>query len=263
MNSEFFISSVKHIRYFPKKYIFSNKFFWTKFDLDELDLLHDKTPLFSRNKFNFVSYYDADHIHLGFNTTRENLQAFLNEQGVTDRIIKVELVTNPRILGYTFNPVSFYFIETANHPYVVIEIGNTFNEQKPYLVKPEHLIDGEWIFTTQKHFYISPFTSVENTMTFKIKKTSESLVINIDDFNKDGKLEVKASFSGKTRAWTTSNLLKLFFNYPLLTFRIIASIHYHALKLYMMKVPYWKKSDDEHLQKDLYVWRKSKFQKKL
>lgn len=262
MKSEFFISSVKHIRYFPKKYIFSNKFFWTKFDLDELDELHSKTALFSRNKFNLVSFYDHDHIFLGYKTTRDNIQAFLLEQGVTEGIRKIELITNPRILGYTFNPVSFYFVETLDNSYVIIEIGNTFKEQKPYLVRPEMQKDGEWTFTTKKHFYISPFTSVENTMTFKIRKSSESLVINIDDFDKNGKLEVKASYTGTAKPWTSGNLIKLFFNYPFITLRIILSIHYHALKLFLMKVPFWKKTDDEHLQTDLFVWSKNKFQKK-
>lgn len=262
MKSEFFISTVKHIRFFPKKYLFDYKFFWTKFDLDELDELDAKTPLFSRNRFNIVSFYDTDHINLGFQTTKENIQAFLFEQGVTEGIRKIELVTNPRILGYTFNPVSFYFIETHNQPFIIIEIGNTFNEQKPYLVRPEMLKDGEWVFTTQKHFYISPFTSVENTMTFKIKRIDDRLMINIDDFDKEGKLEVRASFSGHTHPWSSSNLIRLFFSYPFITLRIIASIHYHAIRLYLLKVPFWKKSENAHLQTDLFEWRDKTFRKK-
>lgn len=262
MKSEFYISFVRHFRYFPRKYVFDYKFFWTKFDLDELDELHANTKVFSRNSFNIVSFYDNDHINLGFKTTKENIQAFLREQGVQEEIQKIELVTNPRILGYTFNPVSFYFLETKKNPYVVIEIGNTFNEQKPYLVRPELLKDGEWIFSTQKHFYISPFTSVENSMTFKIKKTSDRLIINIDDFDQEGRLEIKTSFNGSSHPWTTKNIVKLFFSYPFITLRIIASIHYHAMKLYLLKVPFWKKSDNAHLQKDLFVWEKKSFRRK-
>lgn len=262
MKTEFFISFVKHIRHIPKRYIFDYRFFWTKFDLDELDELHETTPFFSRNSFNLVSYYDDDHINLGYQTTRENLQAWLLEQGITERIRKIELITNPRILGYTFNPVSFYFIETFLSPYVVIEIGNTFKEKKPYLVKPENLINGEWIYTTPKHFYISPFTSVENTMTFRIKRTKDSLVINIDDFNKSGVLEVQALFTGRNEAWNNKNLIRLFFSYPFITLRIIASIHYHAFKLYLLKIPFWKKTDDDHLQTNLYEYREKSFRKK-
>lgn len=262
MNSHFYISLVRHIRFIPKKYKFDYSFFWTKFDLDELDQLHTRTKIFSRNSFNLVSYYDDDHINLGYKTTRENIQAFLFEQGITEGLRKVELLTNPRVLGYTFNPVSFYFLETISNNYIVIEIGNTFNERKPYLVKPDCYSDGEWTYTTPKHFYISPFTSVENTMTFKIKKVADQLNITIDDFNKKGELEVKALYTGKKEEWTSENLLRLCFRYPFITFRIIFSIHYHALKLFLMRIPFWKKSDDDHLQIGHYIWKDKTFKKK-
>ena len=262
MKSEFFLSFVKHVRFFPKKYAFDYRFFWTKFNLDELDELHHKTPLFSRNEFNLVSYYDNDHINLGYHTTKDNIQAFMLEQGVTEGIRQIDLLTNPRILGYTFNPVSFFFIETFANSYIVIEIGNTFNERKPYLVKPECLIEDEWVFTTPKHFYISPFTSVENSLTFKIKKKAEGITINIQDYNKNGKLEVTASYSGSPVPWSTKSLLRLLFLYPLITFRIIFAIHYHAMKLYLKRIPYWKKTDDEHLQHGHYIWKDYSFRKK-
>jgi uncharacterized protein len=262
MKSQFFVSFINHQRFIPKPYKFNNRFFWTMFDLDELDELDQKTKGFSRNRFNLISFYDHDHVNLGHATTKENIQAFMFEQGVSDKILKIELITNPRILGYTFNPVSFYFIETSTSPFVVIEIGNTFKEQKPFLVRPECLKEGVWTFTTQKKFYISPFTSVENTMTFKIKRSLKSIVINIDDFTKEGKLEVKASYTGQSKEWNMFNLLEMFFTYPLMTLGTISSIHYHALKLFLKKVPYFKKSDEDHLQVDHYIWKNKSFRKK-
>ncbi len=263
MNSGFYLSYIKHERFFPIKYQFENRYFWSKFDLDELDELAKKTSIFSRNKFNLVTFRDHDHINLGHETLKENLQVFLSEQGVRDKITKAEFVTNPRILGYVFNSVSFYFIETAEAPYIVIEIGNTFKEQKPYLLKPEHRVGDQWVFKTQKHFYISPFTSLENSMTFKIKRNEKSFVVNIDDFNTKGELEVRASFSGKFIPWSTKTLLKFFFIYPMTTLRLISSIHYHAIKLFFLKVPYYKKDDNQHLQTDLYVWKNKSFRKKV
>jgi DUF1365 family protein len=262
INTEFYLSFVRHTRFFPKKYLFDYRFFWTKFDLDELDELHRSTYFFSRNAFNLISFYDRDHIYLGHESTKDNIDAFLKENDIKDDIIRIELVTNPRILGYTFNPVSFYFIETKAQPYLVIEIGNTFHELKPYLVRPENKnAEGEWTFTTPKFFYISPFTSLENMMTFRIRRNDKSLVINIDDFAKD-QLELRASFTGKALPWSSQNLVKLFLGYPFITLRIIWSIHYHALRLYLLKIPFWKKSDNPHLQKDLFVRKGKKFLKK-
>ncbi len=262
MNSEFFISYIKHERFFPKRYEFENRYFWSKFDLDELDELAAKTSIFSRNSFNLVTFRDHDHINLGHKTLKENIQAWLIEQGIDEEIKKIELVTNPRILGYVFNSVSFYFIDTERNPYIVIEIGNTFNEQKPYLVRPECKKGDEWIFTTQKYFYISPFTSLENSMTFKIRRNAKSFVVTIDDHTTDKRLEVRATFTGRSVPWTSGNLLKFFFIYPLTTLRLISSIHYHALKLFLMKVPYYKKAENQHLQTNLFKWVDGAFRRK-
>jgi DUF1365 family protein len=261
VSSEFYISFVRHIRYFPRRYEFDYNFFWAKFDLDELDELENHTSFFSRNRFNLLSFYDNDHFNLGFSSTRKNVEAFLRENEVNAEVTKIELFTNPRVLGYTFKPVSFFFIETSAGPYLVIEIGNTFNERKPYLVAPQYLTAGTWTFTTPKHFYVSPFTSVENTMTFRVRRDNRGLVITIDDFDKKGNLEVRAVYSGKSRAWSRENILKLFFSYPLITLRIIWAIHYHALKLFILKVPHRKKTQDAELQTNVFVWRKGSFRR--
>jgi uncharacterized protein len=262
VRSEFYISFVKHIRHFPRKYEFDYRFFWTRFNLDELDELHAKTPFFSRNKLNLIAFYDKDHIHLGYNSLKENVTAFLRENGVTEEIKSIELVTNPRVLGYTFNPVSFYFIETVTGPYMIAEVGNTFHELKPYLVTPEAFSHGEWTFSTKKHFYVSPFTSLENSMTFKVRRKEKSLVINIDDYAANGELEVQAIFSGVSHPWTTRNILKLLASYPFITFRIITAIHYHALRLFLMKVPFRKKKEALHLQTGRFVWDRDAYRKK-
>ncbi len=262
MKSEFYLSFVRHKRFFPRKYEFDYRFFWTKFNIDELDSLHANTFFFSRNSFNLISFYDRDHFNLGFPDTRKNIEAYFKENGIFEEITDIELLTNPRVLGYTFNPVSFYFIQTTDHPYVVIAIGNTFHEQKPYLVRPECLISDEWMFNSVKEFYISPFISAKNALTFKIKRKDRSLVIHIDDHNPSGELELTASFSGKSLEWNSKNILKLFFTYPFITFRIIFSIHYHALKLFLLKIPYYKKSDEKELQTNLFSKNKGIYTKK-
>lgn len=261
MKSEFYLSFVKHLRYIPKRYSFDYNFFWTKFNLDELDILDSETRFFSRNKFNIISFFDADHLHLGFKTTKENITAFLRQNGVKEEILSVELITNPRILGYTFNPVSFYFIETEISSYMVIEIGNTFKELKPYFVSPDFKNKNEWIFMTPKHFYISPFISATNSMTFKVKRDEKNLIINIDDFNSQGELELRAFLKGKSLPWSSKNIIRLVLKYPFITLRIITAIHYHAFRLFCMRIPFWKKTDQADLQTDVFALKDGKYQK--
>lgn len=262
MKTEFYLSFVKHLRFFPKKYSFDYNFFWTNFNLNELEILESETRFFSRNRFNLISFYDADHLYLGFETTKENITSYLRQNGVQEEILNIELVTNPRILGYTFNPVSFYFIDTINNSYMVIEIGNTFKEIKPYFVPSEAKKGNEWIFTTPKYFYISPFISATNTMTFKVKKEAKNLTINIDDFDSHGTLELRAYLTAKSYPWSSKNILRLILKYPFITFRIITAIHYHAFRLFFMRIPFWKKNDQAELQTNVFSLKDGKYQKK-
>jgi len=255
-------SFVSHQRYFPRKYRFNYQFFWCFFDLDELEGLSKKTWPFSYNKFNFVSFFDRDHFSLGQPTLKENVIELLKQNNVTDDVISIKLMTNIRILGYVFNPVSFYFVQTKNSPYLIIEIGNTFSELKPYFVSPKHLEDGVWTFKTMKEFYISPFISLDNTMTFKISHKSDKVSVLIDDVNKNGELELKAIYTGTIEEWSSKKLLYNFFRFPLISFRIITAIHYHAFKLFMMKIPYFKKKENTHLQTGVYQWKQGYYQKK-
>ena len=262
MKSGIIHSFVRHQRYFPKKYAFNYKFFWCLLDLDEIDDLTQRTWCFSRNKFNLFSFYDRDHLHLGQKSIKENVLSYLKGQGVTESILSIRLMTNPRILGYVFNPVSFYFIQSEIRSYLIIQIGNTFSELKPYFVDQTHLKDGQWIYKTIKEFYISPFIALDNVMTFKISHKDDRVTVIIDDVTKDGDLELTASYAGKIEDWKTAKLLSNFFLLPLISFRIITAIHYHALKLYMMKIPYFKKSDSPHLQTGVYQWKQGYYQKK-
>lgn len=262
MKSKLYRSFVRHTRYFPRKYQFDFHFFWLRLNLDELDKLNSETFLFSRNRFNLFSFYDRDHIHLGSFSLKENVIAYLKEQGVEEEIRDIELVTNPRVLGYTFNPVSFYLIKSITSEYLVIEIGNTFGEQKPYFVSNQFKKEKEWVFTTQKNFYISPFSSVENSMTFHVIDDEKKLIIKIIDQNyKNHQTELTTKYVGIPIEWSNSNIIKFFFRFPFSTLRIIFAIHYHAFKLFLLKVPYWKKNQDIQLQTDRFTWKDKAFRK--
>jgi uncharacterized protein len=201
-------------------------------------------------------------VNLGKATLKENILELLRLDGVTSTVRRIELITNPRILGYVFNPVSFYFIETDESPLLIAEIGNTFNEIKPYLVRADKFDGESWIFSTVKNFYISPFSSVKNSMTFRIRRSEDRLLIAIDNFDQAGEKEVIAVLKAKAVAWSNKTLLRLFLNYPLSTLKIISAIHYHALKLYLLRVPFWRKGQDSDLQTGVYEWNSRTFQKK-
>lgn len=247
---------VIHSRLLPKRYKFGFNFYWYLLNLKEIDQLAARSFLFSKNNFNLFSYHDFDHLYRDHSSTYSKVQRFMQENGFKGEISKAYLLTNLRFLGYVFNPVSYYFIEdTHKQKHCIIEIHNTYKEIKPIYVSPQHFKDGVFEITTAKEFYISPFSPLDNTMTFKVKWPREDISVHISDFRQDAQLELQTSLKGHRQIFSFKNLIITIVKKPFATLQIIMAIHYHALKLYLKRVPYFKKDDNKHLQRGYFLWK--------
>ncbi len=252
--SRLYECEVVHQRLSPKKHAFRYRLFYFDLDLAEVPALSRKLALFSHNRFNLYSFRDADHLDLGKGPgLRDNLRAWLEEQGITlADDMGVRLVTLPRILGYIFNPVCFYFIsDPAGQPlYAVVEVCNTYKELKPYLIAaPES--PGHFRLKTPKHFYVSPFTSLTAEFDFRIKVPGDKIEIHIDDIE-NGETLLVSWIRGTSCPLSDRKLLWFSIRYPLLTLQVIWKIHWQALRLWLKRLPVFRKDADRQLQRDLY-----------
>ena len=160
MNSCLYKATVMHNRLKPKSHRFNYNIFMFYVDLDEIDLLKKKLLLFSHNRFNFFSFKDNEHLQLPIDSpdknksTRQHIVDFLKENGIHELPDRIMLLTNLNVLGYNFNPVSFYFcFNYKNEPICCLaEVSNTFREMKPYLLKKENLKDSVFHLNTTKYF---------------------------------------------------------------------------------------------------------------
>ena len=255
MNSCIYECNVMHHRLEPKEHHFSYRIFMFALDLDEVETLSKRLPFFSLNRWNLYTFRDRDHLTLPGGETKsvkENLIAYLEGNGIRlpegGRIL---LVTLPRVLGYIFNPVSFYFCSNASGTPIcaVVEVGNTFREMKPYLLREP---SGEDTFRliTPKHFYVSPFSALDLAFDFKLRIPGEKLDIHIDD--RDGERRVLLSaLTGKRAPLTTARLLWFTLKYPLITLKVISFIHWHAFRLWLKKLPFFRKAANPELQRDV------------
>jgi DUF1365 family protein len=259
MNSCLYKATVMHNRLKPKSHRFHYNVFMFYIDLDELDLLPQKFKMLSRNRFNFFAFKDKEHLQLPIDnpdtskTTKEHIVNYLKQNGFQFVDQRIMLLTNLNILGYNFNPVSFYFIINAENKAecAIAEVGNTFGEMKPYFLNSETLTGSRFHLNTTKYFYVSPFIEHDTVFDFNLVVPSDKLNIRIDD-QKEGECFFISTLTGNKKPLTNLNLLIYSLRFPLLTLRIITLIHWNALLLWLKNLSYHKKSDNRHLQKDVY-----------
>ncbi len=248
-----------HNRLEPKPHRFHYNVFMFYIDLDELELIKKRFFLISHNKFNFFSFKDKEHLQLptenpdNSKSTKQHIVEYLGQNGVQFTGGRVMLLTNLNVLGYNFNPVSFYFCFDENEMPVccVTEVSNTFKEMKPYFMGTESLADGKFRLNTKKYFYVSPFIDYDTDFDFNIGIPAEKLNIKIDDY-KNGNRFFISTLTGKRKQLSNGNLLWYSLRFPFITLRIITLIHWNALLLWLKKIPFHPKAANQHLQKDVY-----------
>jgi len=269
MNSCLYECLAHHARLAPRRHRFRYRIFLFALDLDELDSLAGRLALFSVNRPNLYSFRERDFLPIHepvFHGPAEpsvppglslkaRVVAFLAARGVDLAGGRVVLVTLPRVLGYLFNPVSFYFCydHTGAPVAAIAEVTNTFREMKPFVLGPDtrRAESGAFHRRVAKHFYVSPFTDVDAAFDFHLPPPGERLAIRIDDYVGPERT-LTSTLAGTRRALTGARLAWYAVKYPAITLRIISLIHWHAFRLWLKRVPWFAKAARAGDQRALY-----------
>lgn len=276
MKSRIYECLVMHARFRPRAHRFVYRLFMLALDLDELPDLDRRLRLFSVDRANIFSFRQQDFLPL--HDTPHNLSSanplplpVSPSADLKARVLtllaahdidpgpspRVELITLPRMLGYLFNPVAFYFIaDAAGRPVAAIpEVTNTFREMKPWVLGPASLATTgptpAFRLRAPKQFYVSPFSDVDVAFDFHLCVPGERLAVQIDDYEGPHRT-LTSTLTGPTRPLTDATLAWFLLKYPFLTLRVIALIHWHALRLWLKKVPWFDKAARPEAQQDLY-----------
>jgi DUF1365 family protein len=206
--------------------------------------LDDEGPLpalFSRNKRNLSAVYDVDHGGpRGAGRGASWVHQVLNTYGLDFPKGKILLLAQPRMFGYVFNPVSFWLCHDTDGELrvVIAEVSNTFGDRHSYLCHTENLspISPETEMKATKIFHVSPFQKIEGGYTFRFDINDDRIGIWIDYSGGNGGLI--ATLCGKRQPLTSKGLLRAALRRPLGARRVMALIHWQALKLWWKRATY-------------------------
>ncbi len=233
---------VMHQRVAPRRHGFHHGVFFVRFPVDDPDAITG--PLLSRNRWNLLSFHDADHGGRDGSPPGPWIRALLARHGLACADGTIWLQTFPRVLGYVFNPVSFWLAHDRAGCLraVLAEVNNTFGEHHNYLVahpdgRPIQAHD--WL-EARKVFHVSPFCEVTGHYRFRFDDTAGHCRFRIDYHDGAGPVLLTA-LSGSCRRLSTGALVAACLRYPWMTLAVILRIHYHALRLWAKRVPFFPK----------------------
>jgi uncharacterized protein len=193
------------------------------------------SPVLKRNHWAALSFYDKDHGD-GRADSLAWIDELLKNEGIHDATGEVWLHCYPRVFGYTFKPVSFWYCHSADNTLcaIVVEVNNTFGERHCYLLdKPVWGL----VQTTSKVFHVSPFNHVEGSYRFQFITTDNRTLARVDYDDTIGPL-LETSVSGDLETLTPQSMRKALWRYPMMTCGVIARIHWQAFKLWRKRLTY-------------------------
>jgi DUF1365 family protein len=231
-----YVGDVIHARLKPMGHRFSYRVMSLLIDLDRLAEADRQSPLFGVNRAALYSFHEADHGKRDGSSLRAYAQACAAERGIDLSGGRVLLLCYPRLLGYTFNPLSVYFCYRADGELALLiyEVRNTFGEIHPYVlpVTSVDISDAGVRQQQDKLFYVSPFIEMAMRYHFRVRPPRERVQLRILETDREGPL-LAATFNGSHRLLNTRQLLGAFFALPLVTVKVMAAIHWEALRLWL------------------------------
>ncbi|MFN4266557.1 MAG: DUF1365 domain-containing protein [Aquabacterium sp.] len=231
------VGEVWHARHRPAQHSFRHG---TYFLMLPMRQLRQDPGALRRSKWGTITFWDADHGDGGPDALAW-FDQLLQREGIDDADGEVWLQTYPRVFGHAFKPVSFWYAhrQDGSLAAVVAEVNNTFGERHCYLLSGPELDWGRSL-KASKVFHVSPFCSVDGEYRFTFTRTADRVVARVDLHDDHGPL-IQTSMSGQLAALTPSRIRHALWRQPFMTMGVVALIHWHALRLFIKRVPFFSK----------------------
>lgn len=240
-----YTSRVMHRRLVAPFYRFVYRLFHLLLDVDRIDQLHARLRFFSHNRFNLVSFHDGDHGAREPGALRAWAEKLLATEGIRLEGGRIRLLCLPRILGFAFNPIAIWYCEHRDGRLraVIAEVRNTFGERHSYLLASGgRPMPYEGTYAKDKCFHVSPFLDRVGLYSFRFSEPGETVRVLIHE-DREGVAILDATLAGERAALTDGALLREVARMPWMTLKVVAGIHWEALKLWLRGAKFHSKPE--------------------
>ena len=238
-----YYTRVMHRRLFPVDYRFDYRVFTLLLDVDALDRL---PRLLGRGSLGLLRFEPRDHGPRDGSSLRAWAEQILATRGIALDGGRIRLLCFPRVLGFGFNPLSLWYCEHRDGSLraVIGEVRNTFGEHHSYLLAAGgDPIPWPLRAEAEKCFHVSPLMDMGGHYRFRLSQPGDDLAVLIRQFDDHGRLKLVATQTGHGEPLTGRAVLRALFRVPLLTFKVMAAIHWQALKIWLRGAPYFPKPE--------------------
>jgi len=230
-----------HKRLFPKVNAFNYGIYYLSLPLSKINSSIEN-KYFKLNRWGFLSFYNKDHGDRSGDTLENWAQDVLKSQGVDKANGEIILITMPRVFGYVFNPVSFWYCYDNQEKLraVICEVNNTFGQTHTYICAhdDQREITQDDYMSGMKVFHVSPFLEREGSYKFRFSLKNDKVGAWIDYFDGGTQKKLLTALSGNLVELNKISCGRAFWRYPLITIKSILLIHWQAVKLFVKGCEY-------------------------